>query len=77
MHVTATTTGTLTGVDGRFTLAAVNAGTVSLTVRRLGYAPRTVTGLVVAAGIGAERSGARTAPDHVAAQTGRCAPTPA
>ncbi len=33
--------------------------------------------LVVAAGIGAERSGARTAPDAVAAETGRGAPTPA
>ena len=33
--------------------------------------------LVVAAGIGAERSGARTAPDAVAAETGRGAATPA
>jgi inner membrane transporter RhtA len=33
--------------------------------------------LVVAAGIGAERSGARTAPDAVASETGRGAPTPA
>jgi inner membrane transporter RhtA len=33
--------------------------------------------LVVTAGIGAERSGARTTPDAVAAETGRGAPTPA
>jgi hypothetical protein len=50
VQVAGTATGTLTGVDGRFNLPTVDAGTVSLTVRRLGYAPKTITGVVVAAG---------------------------
>lgn len=45
-----TTQGTMSVVDGRYTLSNVPAGTVTLLVRRIGYAPKTVTGLVLEAG---------------------------
>lgn len=48
VQVVGTTIGGLSGVDGRFTLN-VPAGTVSLLVRRIGYASKTVTGIVVPA----------------------------
>lgn len=50
IQVVGTTIGTQSGVDGRFTIAGVPAGTVTLTVRRLGYAPKTVTGIFLEAG---------------------------
>ena len=50
VQVVGTTLGTMSGVDGRFTLAAVPAGTVTLQVRRIGYQPKTITGIVLAAG---------------------------
>ena len=42
--------GKLSGLDGRYTLTAVPAGTVTLYVRRIGYATKTVTGIVLEAG---------------------------
>ena len=42
--------GKLSGLDGRYTLTAVPAGTVTLYVRRIGYASKTVTGIVLEAG---------------------------
>lgn len=42
-----TTSGAASGVDGRYLLHRVRAGTVTLHVRRLGYQPKTVTGIVV------------------------------
>ena len=45
-----TTSGTASGVDGRYLLVRVRAGTVTLHVRRLGYQPKTVTGIVLPAG---------------------------
>lgn len=42
--------GALSGVDGRFTINAVPAGTVTLQVRRIGYASKTVTGILMDAG---------------------------
>ena len=45
IQVVGTTVGGLSGVDGRFSLNAVPAGTVTLTVRRIGYAPKTITGI--------------------------------
>ncbi len=48
IQVVGTTLGTLSGVDGRYTLNAP-AGTVSILVRRIGYASKTVTGVVVVA----------------------------
>lgn len=47
---TTTAAGTVSGVDGRFHLGKVRAGTVTLHVRRLGYQPKTVTGIMLAAG---------------------------
>lgn len=48
VQVVGTTIGGLSGVDGRFTLNAP-AGTASILVRRIGYASKTVTGIVVVA----------------------------
>jgi outer membrane receptor protein involved in Fe transport len=50
VQIVGTTLGTRSGVDGRFTLSAVPAGTVTLMARRIGYASKSVTGLVLEAG---------------------------
>lgn len=50
VQVVGTTTGTMTGVDGRFTLAQLRAGTVTLQARRIGYTPKTITGIILVAG---------------------------
>lgn len=50
VQVVGTTLGTMSGVDGRFTLANVPAGTVTIQARRIGYAPKTVTGLMLQPG---------------------------
>ena len=56
VQVVGTTSGTMSGVDGRFTLPNVPAGTVTLQARRIGYAPKTVTGIALAAGQTVEQS---------------------
>lgn len=48
--VVGTTIGNASGLEGRFTLNAVPAGTVTLHVRRLGYAMKTVTGILLESG---------------------------
>ena len=45
IQVVGTTLGVNSGVEGRYTLPNVPAGTVTLQVRLLGYQPKTVTGL--------------------------------
>lgn len=50
VQVVGTTMGVQTGVDGRFTLPKVTAGTVTLQVRRIGYTPKTITGILLNAG---------------------------
>jgi outer membrane receptor protein involved in Fe transport len=50
VQVVGTTQGTTSGVEGRFTVGNVTPGTVTLSVRRIGYAPKTVTGLYLDAG---------------------------
>ena len=45
IQVVGTTLGTTSGFDGRFVLPNVPAGTVAIQVRRIGYAPKTVTGI--------------------------------
>ena len=50
VQVVGTTLGVTTGVDGRFTLVNVPAGTVTIQLRRLGFTPKTVTGLLLDAG---------------------------
>ena len=49
VQVVGTTLGTTSGVDGRYTIAGVTAGTVTLHARRIGYTPKTVTGLELGA----------------------------
>lgn len=50
VQVVGTTLGAQSGIDGRFTLLKVPAGTVTLQVRRIGYQAKTVTGLQLTAG---------------------------
>ncbi len=56
IQIVGTTSGTISGVDGRFTLPAVGAGPVSILARRIGYQAKTVTGIVVPAGGSVEQS---------------------
>ena len=49
VQVVGTTLGTTSGVDGRFAIINVPAGTVTLHARRIGYTPKTVTGLQLGA----------------------------
>jgi len=48
--VTGTSVGVVAGLDGRYQIARVPAGEVSLTVQMLGYATKTVTGIEVPEG---------------------------
>ena len=50
IQIVGTTDGTTSGVEGRYALGNVRAGTVTLHVRLLGYQPKTVTGLQLDAG---------------------------
>lgn len=56
VQVVGTALGTHAGVDGRYALPAVAAGTVALQVRRIGYASKTVTGVLVTAGQPSEQN---------------------
>ncbi len=56
IQVMGTTIGTMSGVDGRYVLTNVAAGTMSLQARRLGFAPKQVTGIVVTAGAALEQN---------------------
>lgn len=49
VQVVGTTLGTQSGPDGRYSITRVPAGTVTLQFRRIGYAPKTVTGLLLRA----------------------------
>ena len=53
--VAGTTTGTLSGIDGRYSLGGVPAGTIDLSLRRLGFQPLIVTGIEVPGGDGVEQ----------------------
>ncbi len=50
VQVVGTTIGAQSGLDGRFTIGGVSAGTISVQARRIGFSPKTVTGIVVPAG---------------------------
>ena len=50
VQIVGTTLGTQSGVDGRFTVANIPAGTVTIQVRRIGFSPKEVTGLLLAGG---------------------------
>ena len=56
VQIVGTTLGTMSGVDGRFAIAAVPAGTVTIQVRRIGYVPKSVTGILLDAGQTLEQS---------------------
>lgn len=56
IQLVGTTIGVMSGVDGRFTINNVPAGTVSLLARRIGFASKTVTGIVVRAGATVEQN---------------------
>jgi outer membrane receptor protein involved in Fe transport len=49
VQIVGTTLGTTSGVEGRYAVGDIAAGTVTIQVRRLGYAPKTVTGILLAA----------------------------
>ncbi len=49
IQIVGTALGTQSGVDGRYTILRVPAGTVTLAVRRIGYGPKSITGIVLAA----------------------------
>ncbi len=55
VQLVGTTMGVTSGFGGRYTLASVPAGTVTLQVRLLGYQPKTVTGLQLGAGMTLEQ----------------------
>ena len=50
VQIVGTTMGTTSGLEGRFSVINVPAGTVTIYVRRIGYATKTVTGIVLEAG---------------------------
>lgn len=50
VQVVGTTIGSQSGLDGRYTIGGVPAGAVSVQARRIGFAPKTVTDVVVPAG---------------------------
>ncbi len=49
IQVVGTTIGVQSGLDGRYTILRVPAGTLTLQVRRIGYGPKTITGLLLPA----------------------------
>ncbi|HEU4699025.1 MAG TPA: TonB-dependent receptor [Gemmatimonadales bacterium] len=55
LEVVGTGVTALTALDGRYTLAPVAGGDVQVRVRMIGYQPKLVTGIVVAAGAAAEQ----------------------
>ena len=50
VQVVGTTLGVQSGIDGRFVLSKIPAGTVTIQVRRIGFVPKTVTGILLGAG---------------------------
>src|SRR5690349_18113827 len=50
VSLSGTTLGGLTGLDGRYTIGGVPAGSYELRVQRIGQRPRAVPGVVVRAG---------------------------
>lgn len=50
IQVVGTRLGTMSGVDGRYTVTEVPAGTITMQARLIGYTPKTVTGIMLAAG---------------------------
>lgn len=47
IQIVGTTAGAASGLDGRFALSGIPPGTVTIHLRRLGFIPKTVTGIVL------------------------------
>lgn len=56
VQVVGTAIGAQTGVDGSYTIARVPAGTIALQLRRIGYGPKALTGILVPAGGAVEQN---------------------
>lgn len=54
IQLVGTTNGASSGVDGRYLIVRVPAGTATIQVRRIGYGPKTITGIIVPANGGVE-----------------------
>jgi outer membrane receptor protein involved in Fe transport len=50
VQIVGTTLGTASGIEGRYGVPNIPAGTVTIQVRRIGYTPKTVTGILLNAG---------------------------
>jgi len=50
IQIVGTTIGAMSGVDGRYTVVNVPAGTVTLLARRIGFASKTITGIALRGG---------------------------
>ena len=50
VQVVGTTLGVQSGIDGRFALSKIPAGTVTIQVRRIGFVPKSVTGILLGVG---------------------------
>ncbi len=55
IQLVGTTNGAMSGMDGRYFIVRVPAGTATLQVRRIGYGPKTVTGIIVPANAAVEQ----------------------
>src|SRR5687768_12993021 len=55
IQVVGTTMGVMSGVEGRYAISSIPAGTVTLQVRLIGYQPKTVTGLQLDPGMTLEQ----------------------
>ncbi len=60
IQVVGTTIGAMSGVDGRYTLVGVPAGTVTILARRIGFGAKTITGIALAPGQTVEQNIALT-----------------
>ena len=47
IQIVGTALGAMSGIDGRYSIAAIPTGTVTIQVRRIGYVPKTVTGIML------------------------------
>ena len=54
IQLVGTTNGAMSGIDGRYIITRVPAGTATVQARRIGYGPKTVTGIIVPADGGVE-----------------------
>src|SRR5688572_6551283 len=69
IQIVGTTLGTTSGIDGRFAIPNILAGSVAIQARRIGFAPKTVTGIFLDPGVTLEQNiSLETATVQLAAQ---------